>query len=86
MNIQPFKLNISQATLDDLRERLARTRWPDEVEEAGWDYGTNQDYLKSLAAYWQHQLPKARVPQRTRWLLAQDGRYLPGSGAQSCAA
>ena len=50
MNIQPFKVNIPQATLDDLHERLARTRWPDEVEEAGWDYGTNLTYLKSLVA------------------------------------
>ncbi len=41
MSIQSFKVNIPQATLDDLRERLARTRWPDAVEGAGWDYGTN---------------------------------------------
>ena len=55
MNIQPFKIDISQSTLNNLRERLARTRWPDEVEEAGWSYGTNLDYLKSLVAYWQHE-------------------------------
>ena len=54
MSIQPFKIDIPQATLDGLRERLARTRWPDEVEGAGWDYGTNLDYLKSLVDYWQH--------------------------------
>lgn len=55
MNIQPFKIAIPQSTLNDLRERLARTRWPDEVEGAGWSYGTNLDYLKSLVAYWQHE-------------------------------
>ena len=55
MNIQPFKIAIPQSTLHDLRERLARTRWPDEVEGAGWSYGTNLDYLKSLVAYWQHE-------------------------------
>lgn len=54
MSIQSFTIDIPQATLDDLRERLARTRWPDEVEGAGWDYGTNLDYLKRLVAYWQH--------------------------------
>src|ERR1700738_4347154 len=54
MSIQPFKITIPQSTLDDLRERLARTRWPDEVQGAGWDYGTNLEYLKSLVAYWQH--------------------------------
>ncbi len=53
MGIQPFKIHIPQATLDDLGERLSRTRWPDEVEGAGWDYGTNLDYLKSLVDYWQ---------------------------------
>jgi pimeloyl-ACP methyl ester carboxylesterase len=55
MNIQPFKIAIPQSTLNDLRERLARTHWPDEVEGAGWSYGTNLDYLKSLVAYWQHE-------------------------------
>jgi pimeloyl-ACP methyl ester carboxylesterase len=55
MSIQPFKIDVPQATLDDLHERLARTRWPDEVEGAGWDYGTNLDYLKSLVDYWQHE-------------------------------
>ncbi len=55
MSIRSFTIAIPQATLDDLRERLARTRWPDEVEGAGWDYGTNLNYLKSLVAYWQHQ-------------------------------
>ena len=55
MSIQPFKIAIPQATLDDLRERLFRTRWPDEVEGAGWDYGTNLEYMKDLADYWQHE-------------------------------
>ena len=55
MSIQSFKVDIPQATLDDLRERLARTRWPDQVEGAGWDYGTNLKYLKGLADYWHHQ-------------------------------
>jgi len=54
MSIQPFKVNIPQATLDDLHERLGRTRWPDEIEGADWDYGTNLGYLKELANYWQH--------------------------------
>jgi pimeloyl-ACP methyl ester carboxylesterase len=55
MNIQPFNIAIPQATLDNLHERLALTRWPDEVEGAGWSYGTNSDYLKHLVTYWQHE-------------------------------
>jgi pimeloyl-ACP methyl ester carboxylesterase len=55
MQIQPFQINVPQAVLDDLQKRLARTRWTDEVEGVGWDYGTNLDYLKELVDYWQHQ-------------------------------
>jgi pimeloyl-ACP methyl ester carboxylesterase len=54
MAIHPFTIQVAQPVLDDLRERLARTRWPQEVEGAGWDYGTNLEYLKELADYWQH--------------------------------
>jgi microsomal epoxide hydrolase len=52
MTSEKFKIAISQATLEDLQARLAQVRWPDEVEGAGWDYGTNLEYLKSLVAYW----------------------------------
>jgi hypothetical protein len=55
MTIEPFTIDIPQTTLDDLRERLHRTRWTDEVESAGWDYGTNQMYLQELVRYWQTQ-------------------------------
>ena len=54
MSVQPFTISIAQGMLDDLHERLARTRWPDEVEGAEWDYGTNLAYLKTLVDYWQH--------------------------------
>jgi Epoxide hydrolase N terminus len=52
MEIEPFIVDVPQATLDDLAARLARTRWPDEVEGAGWDYGTNLAYLQALVEYW----------------------------------
>jgi pimeloyl-ACP methyl ester carboxylesterase len=51
--MQPFKINVPQPVLDDLQYRLAHTRWPDELENADWNYGTNREYLKQLAAYWQ---------------------------------
>lgn len=51
--VQPFKIEIPQSTIEDLNRRLGSTRWPDEVEDAGWDYGTNLDYLKELTSYWQ---------------------------------
>jgi pimeloyl-ACP methyl ester carboxylesterase len=55
MSIQPFKVEIPSSTLDDLQERLKRTRWTDEVSDAGWDYGTNLAYLKQLVDYWQNE-------------------------------
>lgn len=50
--IQPFRIEIAQSTLDDLQDRLARIRWPDELPDAGWDYGVPLGYLKELAEYW----------------------------------
>jgi pimeloyl-ACP methyl ester carboxylesterase len=53
MNVQPFQVGISQADLEDLQERLARTRWPDELPGVGWSRGVPLGYLKELAEYWQ---------------------------------
>jgi len=50
--IAPFKIQIPEETLRDLKARLARTRFPDEISGTGWDYGTDLAYLKSLVAYW----------------------------------
>ncbi len=50
--IEPFQLHVGDDVLDDLRERLARTRLPDEADDAGWDYGTNRAFLSELVAYW----------------------------------
>ncbi len=50
--IKPFRIDISQADLDDLNDRLSRTRWPNEVADAGWDYGFPLARLKELAEYW----------------------------------
>jgi len=50
--IRPFRIDIPQTVLDDLRARLVRTRWPDELPGVGWEYGVPLDYVKELAAYW----------------------------------
>ena len=51
-SIRPFTIDIPQSDLDDLRERLERTRWPDELPDVGWRYGVPLSYLKELAEYW----------------------------------
>ena len=50
--IQPFQIDVPQDVLDDLQERLARTRWPDQIEGTAWEYGTELAYLQELCAYW----------------------------------
>ncbi|MEU7578928.1 epoxide hydrolase family protein [Streptomyces sp. NPDC041068] len=48
----PFHLAVPQAELDDLRDRLARTRWPSEIPGQDWSRGTPVAYLKELADHW----------------------------------
>jgi epoxide hydrolase len=50
--IRPFRIEIPQADLDDLRNRLARTRWPSEIPGQGWSRGVPLPYLRELAEYW----------------------------------
>ena len=52
MDVQPYNIEIPDAVFDDLKARLARTRWPDEIPESEWDYGTNLAYIKELVEYW----------------------------------
>jgi len=77
MTVQPFKVDISQPILDDLRERLARARWPDAVDGAGWDYGTDLDYLRSLADYWRDgydwRAEEAKLNEFTQYRAEIDG-------------
>src|ERR671910_3820579 len=52
--IQPFRIEVPKADLDDLSDRLGRTRWPSEIPGVGWSRGVPLDYLKDLADYWQN--------------------------------
>ncbi|MFI9009208.1 epoxide hydrolase family protein [Actinosynnema sp. NPDC053489] len=52
--ITPFTLDVPRADLDDLADRLARTRWPDELPDAGFDYGFPLAEVRALADRWQH--------------------------------
>ncbi|MGW0594773.1 epoxide hydrolase family protein [Streptosporangium sp. NPDC002607] len=50
--IHRFRIDIPQERLEDLRARLAATRWPDELPGAGWSYGVPVGYAQQLAEYW----------------------------------
>ncbi|MFA6060107.1 MAG: epoxide hydrolase family protein [Taibaiella sp.] len=51
-NVTEFKVAVPQQVLDDLKTRLQNTRWPGEAEGSGWNFGTNEAYLKGLVNYW----------------------------------
>ncbi|MEV6107200.1 epoxide hydrolase [Streptomyces sp. NPDC051940] len=50
--ITSFRVHVPQADLDDLHERLDRTRWPEGLPETGWESGVPPEYLRDLADYW----------------------------------
>ncbi len=52
MTITPFRIAVPETDLDDLRARLANTRWPDQPEGLGWRLGAPVDYVRELAEYW----------------------------------
>ncbi len=53
--MQPFHIDVPDADLDDLRRRLDRTRLPDALPGAGWDYGCDLDVLREVLDHWQHR-------------------------------
>lgn len=50
--MQPFRVQIAQSEIDDLKHRISATRWPSEPSGVGWDRGVPVDYLRELADYW----------------------------------
>ena len=77
MDIKPFKIDIPQAALDDLQERLARTRWPGEFPGVGWSRGVPLDYLQELVEYWRTRYDwrkqEARLNQYPQFTTTIDG-------------
>ena len=60
-NIRAFAIDVPQAALDDLKERLARTRWPEKETVDDWDQGIPLAYAQELAAYWREDYDWRRV-------------------------
>jgi len=50
--VEPFRIRVADEVLDDLRLRLRRTRWPDQIPGIGWEQGTELGWLRSLVSYW----------------------------------
>ena len=50
--ITPFRIAVPDSVLDDLRERLVRTRWPDQIPGTTWEYGSELATVQDLCRYW----------------------------------
>ena len=81
--IRPFRIEVPQADLDDLKERLTRTRWPDELPGVGWSRGVPLGYLTELAEYWHtsydwrgHEAKLNAFPQFTTTIDGQNVHFL----------
>jgi hypothetical protein len=59
--VRPFHVEISDAVIDDLRERLARTRWPEKEPVEDWSMGIPLTYVQELAGYWAESYDMQRV-------------------------
>ena len=55
MRIEPFRIAVADSVLTDLKERLGRTRFPDEIPGSGWGYGSELAYVRGLVAYWRER-------------------------------
>ncbi len=62
--IRPFRVEVSDAVIDDLRERLARTRWPEREPVGDWSMGIPLAYVQELAGYRAESYEMRRVADR----------------------
>jgi microsomal epoxide hydrolase len=55
LTVEPFRIAISDRLLTDLRERLSRVRWPDEIDNDRWQRGASLEFMRELVRYWRDQ-------------------------------
>ncbi len=88
----PFTLHVPDAAIADLRERLARTRFPDQAGEP-WAYGSDVAYMQELARYWQSafdwRAAEAALNAFPQYKLPLHGielhfLHVPGKGPDPC--
>ena len=77
-DIRPFRIDIPQTEVEDLRGRLAGTRWPQGSPGDGWSRGVPLDHLKGLAAYWANgfdwRAHEARLNELPQFVTEIDGQ------------
>ena len=80
--LRPFRVEISDAAIDDLRERLARTRWPEKEPVGDWSMGIPLAYVQELAGYWAKSYATTARPHEV--VISPPTRLLPSSSPR-CA-
>jgi pimeloyl-ACP methyl ester carboxylesterase len=80
MSIQKFAISVPDAALADLKGRLGGIRWPDELDNAGWQFGANLSYMRSLVDYWRDgfdwRRQEAALNQLPQYRIAIDGFHI----------
>jgi pimeloyl-ACP methyl ester carboxylesterase len=78
--IRPFRVQVAQSDLDELRNRLAHARWPDELPGLGWSRGVPLGYLKGLTEYWRTgydwRAHEARLNEFQQFTTTIDGQSI----------
>jgi pimeloyl-ACP methyl ester carboxylesterase len=78
--VEPFTIHVDDAVLEDLRSRLARTRFPDQIDGTGWEYGVPTDYLRDLVASWRDgydwRAQEARLNELEHFRTTIDGQSI----------
>jgi len=88
--IEKFEIRVDDSVLEDLRDRLARTRFADQIEGAGWDYGIPMEYLRELVEYWRDtydwRAQEARLNSFSHFRTRIDGQSIHFIHARSAHA
>ncbi|HYD49243.1 MAG TPA: epoxide hydrolase [Terriglobales bacterium] len=76
----PFAVHFDDAILEDLHRRLEATRFPDQIPDSGWDYGTDTAYLRELVGYWREHFDwraqEGRINRMPQWTTLIDGQRI----------
>ncbi|MBT3429642.1 MAG: epoxide hydrolase [Proteobacteria bacterium] len=88
---EPFKVRISDETIDAIRRRVASFPWHEMPDDGGWDYGTNLDYLREFCDYWVTEFDwrkqEKRINRFDNFVAPVDGidiHFILEKGSGSC--
>lgn len=79
-SMERFRIDVADDVLADLHARLDRTRWPNQIDGAGWDYGAELSYVQELCGYWREgfdwRAEEARLNAWDQFATTVDGQRI----------